>query len=273
MLFKDNVKGRRLAADGTWKVPARPPPTRRLWPSSRSTSRPAARGRSASPPRPTAFVPLERGPGGGRIRGRVVARCGDGARPVREWRRTRHRRRHDTGVSRADTAAPQRLEGRRRPRSTTPRSPARRFPLQSAAAAPASRRGCRSASCRARIRTGGWRQANRAGFARWNWPITATPREHRLERPPVRHVDLAAAARHARVLVERGLEDDRPEPRAGEAQRVQSSAQVLRVDPRRAQQFERPRRARGLPTAACLRTAPRPDRRWPCRASACSATA
>jgi polyphosphate kinase len=66
VLFKDNVKGRRLAADGSWRVPPRPaaePPfvaqsalydhARRAW-----------ERRQASPP-PT-LEPIERGPGNGR---------------------------------------------------------------------------------------------------------------------------------------------------------------------------------------------------------------
>ena len=47
----------------------------------------------------------------------------------------------------------------------------------------------------------------------------------------------------------------------------------LRVDPRRADQLERPRGARVLPRASRPRTARCPDRRSPCRASACWATA
>jgi polyphosphate kinase len=64
LLFRDNLKGRRLAADGTWRVPARPAAdapfiaqtalyehARRAW-----------ERREAAPP--ASLEPIERGPGG-----------------------------------------------------------------------------------------------------------------------------------------------------------------------------------------------------------------
>jgi len=64
VLFRDNVKGRRLAADGTWRVPPRhaadAPCVRRR----SSTIMPAAawERREAAPP--VSLEPIERGPGG-----------------------------------------------------------------------------------------------------------------------------------------------------------------------------------------------------------------
>ncbi len=70
--------------------------------------------------------------------------------------------------------------------------------------------------------------------------------QHRPERAPVGHVDLAAPARLARELVERRLEHHRAEVHAGDLQGVQAGGEPLGVDPRGAQQLERPRGAAPL---------------------------
>ena len=75
----------------------------------------------------------------------------------------------------------------------------------------------------------------------------------------IRDVNLAPAARTAGVLVERRLEQRGPEDarRAGRA-RSARAANGSGIDPRRAHQLERPRRASALRTRSCLRTAPCP---------------
>ena len=64
VLFGDNMKGRRLASDGTWRVPARPaaePRVRRPGRTAQSGRRAGAR-RAAAPP--SSLEPIERGPAG-----------------------------------------------------------------------------------------------------------------------------------------------------------------------------------------------------------------
>ncbi len=68
----------------------------------------------------------------------------------------------------------------------------------------------------------------------------------RAERSLVRDVQLDAAAVLARELVERGAEDVRPEDDARQAQRVRAIRGGLRVEPRRADDLERVRRAARL---------------------------
>ena len=66
---------------------------------------------------------------------------------------------------------------------------------------------------------------------------------NRTKRLTIAHVDLAAAARRSGVLVERRLEDGRPEiGRRADRARSAPSANAFGVDPGRADQLERPRR-------------------------------
>ena len=64
VLFSDNVKGRRLASDGTWRVPARPAaePARLAQVELHDQARRAGARRAAAPP--ASLEPIERGPAG-----------------------------------------------------------------------------------------------------------------------------------------------------------------------------------------------------------------
>jgi hypothetical protein len=63
VLFRDNVKGRRLAADGTWRVPARPAAEAPCVAQSLlyDHARRAWERRETAPP--VSLDPIERGPG------------------------------------------------------------------------------------------------------------------------------------------------------------------------------------------------------------------
>ena len=126
------------------------------------------------------------------------------------------------GTVRADAGTPP----RRRATTRRARAPSSR-PRISAAAAGRSRRGCRSAACRARIRT--------AARARRTRRILAPELVDQLDRRSARgrnvrrssDVDLAAAARLPRVLLERRLEE-RPAGNARRAARARSSPSARR---------------------------------------------
>ena len=66
--------------------------------------------------------------------------------------------------------------------------------------------------------------------------------QHRLERLAIEDVNLASAARLLRMLLERRLEHRRAEMDAGELPRIHLVGEALGLDPRRADQLERPRR-------------------------------
>ena len=97
--------------------------------------------------------------------------------------------------------------------------------------------------------------------------------EHRPERVAIGDVDLAAAARLLRMLLERRLEDRGTEVgrRAGRA--VHLGARSVRLRSTALQRARTAASCRDPPTAGFPRRAPCPDRRSRCRASACSATA
>ena len=135
------------------------------------------------------------------------------------------------------------------------------------------RRGCRSAASSCSYSYGGSRQAKRSGSAARNAAISATPVSTGRNARAIEHVDLAAAAARLRVLVERRLEDRRPEVDARQLERVHRRRQTARRRPTARRPARTAASCRALPTRSCLRTAPCPDRRSPCRASACSATA
>ena len=69
---------------------------------------------------------------------------------------------------------------------------------------------------------------------------------HRPEALAIEHVQLAAAARPPRVLLEGRLEEHRPEVDAGQAASVHRLRESLAVDPRRTDQLERTGRAASL---------------------------
>ena len=75
------------------------------------------------------------------------------------------------------------------------------------------------------------------------------------------HVDLAAAAGLLRVLLERRLEERRPEVHAGQAARVHRVGEPIRRRSTARRSARTAASCRGPPTASFPRTAPRPDRR------------
>src|SRR4051794_23715276 len=76
-----------------------------------------------------------------------------------------------------------------------------------------------------------------------NGSYNLEPGIERLKRVPVEHVQLRAAAKLARELVERRLEIRLTKMSARQSSRVQFTREVSGVDPRRAENFEWPRRA------------------------------
>ena len=146
-------------------------------------------------------------------------------------------------------------------------------PLRALRGARPIRTGCRSAASCIRIRTAARATRNGRRRPRWNASISATPVSTGAERRAVRHVNLAAAACDFGVLVERRLEQRRPEMHARQAARIQSRGEWLRRRPTARHQLERLASCRGPRRRSCPRTARCPGRRPRSRASGCSATA
>ena len=151
---------------------------------------------------------------------------------------------------------------------------ARRRPPRSAPAARTTRPGCRTAASRARTRTAARASGSDRGSAARNAAMSATPVSTGRKRSRSSDVNLAAAARLLRVLVERRLEDRRPEDAR--------LAAAAGSSPRRTARRRSTARRRARTAASC----PRPSETFvpsnstvpgiddgACRASACSATA